>query len=151
MNKSNFSILSKIWKRIGSPKMNNFSDRLLLQKKVYLLQELGLNLGYNFTLYIYGPYSSQLASDGYKSDLNDEISIGDDFEDVTFKKLEELERDHKDDSLWFELLGTIVYLVKQKKKNKQEVIGDIKENKSYLYQEKTFEEAWERLTSIGIF
>jgi hypothetical protein len=38
--------------------------RTALQKKVYLLQELfDVNLGYDFTLYTYGPFTSEIISD----------------------------------------------------------------------------------------
>ena len=33
-----------------------FDDRLLTQKKVFLLQELGVNLGYAYNWYVRGPY-----------------------------------------------------------------------------------------------
>lgn len=36
---------------------NNFDDRLRLQKYVYLIQRLGLSLGYRFNEYLRGPYS----------------------------------------------------------------------------------------------
>lgn len=45
--------------------MTNFDDRLKLQKFVYLIQSCGLNLGYDFKLYLHGPYATQLARDGF--------------------------------------------------------------------------------------
>src|SRR3989338_7845178 len=100
-----FLLLSKVWARIGSPDMNLFSGRLILQKKVYLLQEAGLNLGYDFKLYIHGPYSSALAADGYKMNMKDNISE-DKVDDVAFDKLKSLEEGHFNDAFWFELLAT---------------------------------------------
>jgi hypothetical protein len=40
--------LHEIWNEIGSPNMKLYGDRLNLQNKVFLLQELGLDLGYKF-------------------------------------------------------------------------------------------------------
>jgi uncharacterized protein YwgA len=45
--------------------MSSFDDRLALQKKVYLLQELGLNLGNSYGWYLRGPYSRDVANDGF--------------------------------------------------------------------------------------
>ncbi|MHA1731449.1 MAG: hypothetical protein ACTSU5_05875 [Promethearchaeota archaeon] len=45
--------------------MNNFSNRLVLQKTIYLIQKLGFDLGYRFNWYLRGPYSPSLAADGF--------------------------------------------------------------------------------------
>jgi uncharacterized protein YwgA len=41
-------------------------DRILLQKKIYLIQRLGIPLGYRFSWYIYGPYCPELTSIAYE-------------------------------------------------------------------------------------
>ena len=46
--------------------MTDFNSRLAFQKKVYLLQELGLRLGNTYGWYIHGPYSRDVASDGFQ-------------------------------------------------------------------------------------
>ena len=45
--------------------VEDFESRLRLQKYVYLAKIFGFDLGYLFNLYIYGPYSSELANDYY--------------------------------------------------------------------------------------
>lgn len=45
--------------------MTNFENRLKLQKLIYIMRSEGLRFNYNFTWYIYGPYSSELTRDGY--------------------------------------------------------------------------------------
>ena len=57
-------ILYKIANRFGL-KRDTIEDRLKLQKTIYLLEEFGLNLGYGFGWYKYGPYSSDLVQDAY--------------------------------------------------------------------------------------
>lgn len=42
------------------PSVSNFQDRLVVQKVVYLLQKLGVNLDFNYGLYVHGPYSPAL-------------------------------------------------------------------------------------------
>jgi uncharacterized protein YwgA len=61
--------LGGILKRIGNynPEMfeSSFNDRLIFQKTIYLLQAFGLYLGYYFSWYIHGPYSTTLTRDGF--------------------------------------------------------------------------------------
>ena len=44
-------------------KVDSFEDRLIMQKAVYLAQAGGVNLGYYYHWYLYGPYSPSLHSD----------------------------------------------------------------------------------------
>ena len=59
--------LGYILKRIDSYdfSMNEFSDRLKLQKMIYLLQAFDVYLGYDFSWYLRGPYCSVLAHNGF--------------------------------------------------------------------------------------
>lgn len=45
--------------------MDEFDDRLRLQKTVYLLQAFGINRGYDFGWYLRGPYCSLVTMDGF--------------------------------------------------------------------------------------
>jgi len=40
--------------------LEGFDNRLLLQKRVYLIQRLGVNFGFNFHWYLKGPYCPEL-------------------------------------------------------------------------------------------
>ncbi len=46
--------------------MSTFQGRLILQKTVYLLQAFGISLGYRYSWYLFGPYSAELARDGFE-------------------------------------------------------------------------------------
>jgi len=46
-------------------KRDSTEDRLRLQKTIYLLEIHGLQLGYGFSWYKYGPYSQDLVYDAY--------------------------------------------------------------------------------------
>lgn len=142
-------MLSKIWNKLGKPNMNLFRDRLLLQKKIYLLQESGFNLGYNFSFYLHGPYSSDLATDGYKMNLGENISDNN-MDDPVFNKLNILEKGHENDSFWFELLATIVFLRKRRNNNKEDIRAFIIKNKPYLYNQEIFETAYNKLIQEGL-
>ena len=46
--------------------LETISDRILLQKKVFLAQDIGLPLGYGYSWYIHGPYSTDLTAVAYQ-------------------------------------------------------------------------------------
>jgi hypothetical protein len=46
-------------------KLENFEDRLILQKATYLAQAAGVNLGYYYRWYLRGPYCPAVAEDGF--------------------------------------------------------------------------------------
>ena len=48
--------------------MQTFLNRLILQKRVYFLQEFGIPFDYSFGWYISGPYASGLADDGFENE-----------------------------------------------------------------------------------
>lgn len=83
------NLISAVAKAMGKKKLNvdNFKDRLLMQKGCFILNEKGVCPRYNFGMYIRGPYSRELADDYYellekgisyetdvKSELIDEVS-----------------------------------------------------------------------------
>ncbi|MCX6778409.1 MAG: hypothetical protein NT157_06020 [Candidatus Micrarchaeota archaeon] len=47
------------------PKLDDFQDKLVIQKAVCLLQLMGMKTGYSFSLYVRGPYSPELTKDLY--------------------------------------------------------------------------------------
>lgn len=46
--------------------LETINDRILLQKKIYLAQDIGLPLGYGYSWYIHGPYSTDLTAVAYQ-------------------------------------------------------------------------------------
>lgn len=69
-----FKILSNVDKVIAELKYldlhlnisENYWDRFLTQKTVFLAQTLGIKTSYPFTIYVAGPYSKKLADDYYE-------------------------------------------------------------------------------------
>lgn len=60
----------------GNPEINldTFSQRFNMQKRVYLTQLMGYDLGYRYGWYIKGPYCRELTADAFT--LRDEIRSG---------------------------------------------------------------------------
>ncbi len=49
------------------PKVDDFQDKLIIQKTTCLLELLGLEFGYPFSIYIRGPYSPDLTRELYEN------------------------------------------------------------------------------------
>jgi uncharacterized protein YwgA len=56
-------ILSKVLEALDGDSFTTLEGRIAFQKRVYLAQALGLDLGYRFLWNQYGPYSPELSQD----------------------------------------------------------------------------------------
>ena len=121
--------------------ISSVSERLRLQKAVYLTQALGLNLGYHYSWYLRGPYSTSLTQDYYQ--LADLIAAGDkpDVELNTpskqaLNKVQGLLRKPVDVNLavqhWYELLASLHYLTKISRKSEAEADVTLRSSKPHL-------------------
>lgn len=152
--KVDISSLGGILKRIGNYDMSSLQDRIIFQKTVYLLQAFGLYLGYKFSWYIYGPYSTQLTRDGFEL-----IEIYDKVPEMRFAK-EENEKvflkfflflgGRKNDSNWLEVLASIHFLKElYPKESKERIINKVIDKQPYFNKE-ICEEAWSYLELFGL-
>lgn len=67
--------LASVLTRLGiSFDLSTFSKRLVLQKKIYLTQLCGHDLGYRFGWYLRGPYSKSLTAEAFE--LVEEVQSG---------------------------------------------------------------------------
>lgn len=75
MRKSSRWIVTYYQELFNAPiNMDTFENRLLLQKRIYFIQELGIPFEYSFGWYIRGPYSSELADDGFENESISKLS-----------------------------------------------------------------------------
>ena len=140
-----FSKLSEIWNTIGPFNMSLFGERLVLQKKIFLLKELGFDLGYSFSLYKRGPYCSELTADGYTLMAKEEIEKKN-ITNNAINTLLEISKGHESDIYWFELIATLVYLNRTSKINGKKLLREkLIEYKPYLNDESMFDEAFKIL------
>lgn len=97
---------------------DSFDERLICQKKIYLLQSLGTNLGYTYNWYVRGPYSPALTTYIY---ANLDVLTSSDFSDYKLAKIAErniqcvnnLEKRKRSDfttASWYELLASLLYI-----------------------------------------
>ena len=100
----------------------NFDDRLICQKKIFLLQSLGTDLGYIFNWYVHGPYSPALTNYIYN---NLDVLSTNDFSGYRLSESAEknidsvniLLNDRRPDlgeASWYELLASLLYIIKNK-------------------------------------
>ena len=89
----------------------HFNNRLKIQKYVYLAKYFGLDLGYNFDMYLHGPYSSRLTSSYYDIARNntDLKSITGDL-DGNFRENEFFDYTIDKDKDWLETASTLLEL-----------------------------------------
>ncbi|USG99844.1 hypothetical protein K1720_10225 [Thermococcus argininiproducens] len=130
--------------------IETFEDRMRLQKLVYLAKHFGIDLEYNFTLYIRGPYSSELADDYYKieRDYDGEIpEILDEF--ITEEKVDTFIEFVKDkDTEELELIATLLMVLGRHKpflnslpeeEREDLVVKTIQDIKPYFTKDKILE------------
>lgn len=103
-------LLKRLYKNFD---MSEFADRLKVQKFIYILQNRGINLGYLYNFYLYGPYSTDLTRTAFQ--IEDYASKG----KVKFtkpaveKKFNEIIsklQNHKDEMRWLEGASSILFL-----------------------------------------
>lgn len=153
---------------LNCPKLNTFSERLQIQKKIYLIQILGFDLGYRFGWYLRGPYCRELTGDAFA--LKDELAAGrkdheqfhlTDLAIQTIRKAEELWMAPEDLAItndqWLELLASIHYLrhIAYWPKNNSKDFEDIfdllvSEKPQFKNHKADAQKAWERLNRFGL-
>ncbi len=96
-----------------------FQQRLILQKAIYLAQAKGVNWGYHFSWYLYGPYCRALTDDGFAAQgEGDEGAEGWELDEATRSTLVEVKRligateDHSQLARRLELLASVHFLIK---------------------------------------
>ncbi len=106
----------------ANPRKAKLKTRIKIQKFVYFAQKcFGLEFRYRHKLYIYGPYSSELATDYFR--IKDIANIPDGGLDDWNRRDEFLEfAKTYNDETWLEIGGTLVYLYKSGHKSKERLI-----------------------------
>ena len=93
--------------------MSSFQNRLKLQKIVYLIQTNGINLGFGYNFYLYGPYSTDLARAGFQiTDYSKVKTMAPEDKEINrqFMAIKDKLGPRKDDIKWLECATSIIYL-----------------------------------------
>ena len=125
--------------------LETIGDRILLQKKIYLAQDIGLPLGYGYSWYIHGPYSTDLATVAYQVVPEGNTAI----ENHSLKepyasmvaKVNSLEKNIDKEDLkisvvqWYELIASIAYWYKRGYDTESMTIEKIRSTKPQFTEE----------------
>lgn len=118
--------------------MNNFKDRLILQKMTYLIKKFDKSVNYEFNWYVRGPYSSDVAEDAYNAwkiplpDITPEDNrIAQNIKTIQSNKLNE-----KD----FELFASVYYLLDERNTAEDnEIVFTVLSTKPWFTKEEVFD------------
>ena len=142
---------------------DTFDARLICQKKVYLLQTLGTELGYVYNWYVRGPYSPMLSSylyanldilkssdySNYKLSKQAEANIN------IVNKLKECTPQDLQVTSWYELLASVLYISNNKDSwkvsDKEEEIIDTLMKHKPQYNREQCEKAFGALNGYNNF
>jgi len=106
----------------------SFEDRLRLQKYVYLADRYGLKSGYDFDMYLRGPYSPKLAEDYYKPfDVENALP-------VEFRSQDFIELVAGKDAKWLEIAASAVSVYeynREKGVTREDIVNILKEIKPW--------------------
>lgn len=143
-----------------------FDERLSIQKRIYLAQLTGADLGYRFSWYKYGPYCSELTQDAFR--LREDLDRSDDeYKNDTLgpTALRLLEKAcelwlhcpmNTSESDWLELLASLHYLkhiayLRAKERDFERVFEALLKSKpKYSAREVEAKAAWEQLQRVGL-
>ena len=121
-------------KELGfTPDVDNFQDKLIIQKTVCLLKLLGVKLHYPFSLYVRGPYSPSLTKDLYanKKIVN---NLKTDYV-PTKKEKKQLQSlyslSNELNPTLLEIMSTYAFLIYNLKKDDKQAIIDLKKIKCF--------------------
>jgi len=169
MNKDRI-LLKLVLEKIGFgdlEEISNFTNRKILQKKIYLLQLTGLDSGYHYNWYLKGPYCPALADATFT--LRDEIKYDNEFDEYelnskTLRKLGKLDKItalpdglQTEESEWLELLASLHYLkhiaywVGKNDPQFEKVFEKLSKSKPHFAEKKRLAKAaWKRLGDNGL-
>lgn len=109
-----------IFKNLNIESKNSLDNRVIIQKKIYLLQEQKIDLGYCYNWYLKGPYSPALTSYVYD---NLDVLNSMEYEGVSLNSsvmekiqkvngLSEDKPENLNEADWYELLASMLYISK---------------------------------------
>jgi len=131
--------------------LDNFNDRLRLQKIVFIARMIGFNLGYSFDWYVRGPYSPSLTKMLFSANeegrlILDSVTLQDSEERIVEQMRGFLREDISDPRI-LELLASVWYFVRRSSYSEDErndLVGEIARRKPQ-YSREEVEMAFNRI------
>lgn len=117
--------------------MDQFDDKLQVQKITYLAQEYGIDLGYEFAWNRRGPYCKQVSEHAHEIlDSNVDGNIGLINENEKLHEFAKIMNPYLNDTDWLEIAASLMYLRKDSYEDKEldQIIGYLIEDLTYGYK-----------------
>ena len=156
--------------------LDGIPDRLALQKTVYLLEKMGLDIGCKYKWYTLGPYSSDLANEMFEGLSTGVLTASDDgytnfrvgeayhklrqkipqeFSENTrqIMKLKEVFGKNLADSAMLECAGSLLYLLQDRwppAESKNEALEELERLKQGKFDANTKRKAWQYLQDLQL-
>ena len=134
--------------------MNEFNDRLILQKTIYVLKSFGIDFGYQYSWYLHGVYSPDLTRDGFKLEEiyhdipNFTLRYASDKTQAQFEKFLTFMKDKKSNPDLLEIVSSICHL-NPTESNKNLIIKFV-EDKKPRFTKQQCEQMWEELEQYEV-
>lgn len=115
------------------PHVDKFQDRLVIQKTVCLLEMMGMDVGYHFSLYVRGPYSPSLTEDLYshKVEVNNLKTNYAPNEEEKKQLHTFLDVSNNLEPTVLEIMSTYAFLIRDSDNNEKQAITKLKKLKSF--------------------
>jgi uncharacterized protein YwgA len=154
-----------VMNELGGFKIDDIEDRVYLQKAIYLLQLLGVDLRFRFRWYLRGPYSRELAL--YSFDIRERI---DEFKELAdsaqirkvvaekvslLKNIVQKQPADIGRSKWLELISSVHYVKHISSANPEsitraEIQEALEEAGKREFKKEQIEEAWQELEALDL-
>lgn len=116
------------------PRLDNFQSKLVMQKTVYLLQQMGLNMGFDYGFHIRGTYSPTLTAALYDNRKQVEAgSNGEKLSDKEIRLVEEFKEEMEGlDPAVLEIAAAYAYFFKEQGMSAHDATIKTKEAKPFF-------------------
>ena len=147
-------LLLAIFDRFKNFSMRTLRERIVVQKTMYFTQQFGAYLGYNYSWYVYGPYSPSLAKDAFAvwsagssppSSTVDVTHLG-----GVLQNVETFLGRRSRNAVWLETLGSLHMLSKlYASESPDQLVARVLKKAPYFTRSEC-EQAWSHLVQHGL-
>jgi len=144
----------RVLNELSEYSLEEFNDRLRLQKLVFLARKMGHDFGYTFNWYARGPYSPSLTRMLFNANEQRQFSRDAVLLNTSEKEVVQMLRDFLQDDVenprMLELLASVWYHIRRKKyspEGRDEIIDVVHQKKS-KYDRAEVEEAFDRIQHL---
>lgn len=135
--------------------LDDFDNRLRLQKLTFILKRMGLNLGYSFNWYHRGPYSPSLTQQLFSTRDDDRLVIDapvlSEGDSRYVRMVQEFLGDEIDNASRLELIASTWFFIRHSgysSDEREKIIDEVYSRKSSLFTRAEIESAFDRIISF---